>query len=96
MKESDMKKKYEKSLTPEQLATRDDSEIDYSDVPELNAAFWKDVKINPPKTKPNVSLRLPENVIAYFKADNPKGYTGRMAAVLSAYVAAHQGDDKQG
>ena len=53
------------------------------------------MKISQPKTKPNVSLRLPEEVIAFFKAQNPKGYTGRMAAVLAAYVAARQGVDEQ-
>ena len=33
---------------------------------------------------------LPEEVVAFFKAQNPKGYTARMAAVLAAYMQAHQ------
>lgn len=45
---------------------------------------------NPPRTKPNVSLRLPEDVVEFFKAQNTKGYTARMAEVLAAYVQAHQ------
>lgn len=69
-------------------ATRDE-DIDYSDIPELDAAFWEQAKIATPTTKPNVSLRVPEDVVAFFKAENPKGYTARMAAVLSAYVQAH-------
>lgn len=66
-----------------------DEDIDYSDVPELDAAFWEKAKIETPQTKPIVSLRVSEDVVAFFKAENPKGYTARMAAVLSAYVQAH-------
>lgn len=83
-------KRYEKPLTPEELAKLPDSEIDTSDVPELDANFWAKAKISPPKTKPNVSLRLSSDVINFFKAESPKGYTGRMAAVLAAYVEAQQ------
>lgn len=85
-----MKKRYKRPLTLEELATRPDSEIDFSDIPELDEKFWKNAKISPPRTKPNVSLRLDEETIAYFKAKNPKGYTARMAAVLAAYVNAHR------
>lgn len=67
-----------------------DEDIDYSDIPELDESFWKNAKVTPPRTKPNVSLRIPEDVVEYFKAENPKGFTGRMAAVLTAYVQAHQ------
>lgn len=86
-----MTKRYEKPLTVEEMAARSDAEIDYSDIPELDAAFWEKAKVTPPRTKPNVSLRLDEDVIAHFKAENPKGYTVRMAAVLSAYVQAQGG-----
>ena len=85
-----MTKQYKEPLTPEQLANYPDSDIDYSDIPELDAEFWARAKITPPRTKPNVSLRVPENVVDFFKAENPKGYTARMAAVLAAYVEAHQ------
>ena len=83
-----MKARYDKPLSPEELAGLPDPEIDTSEIPELDAAFWARARIIPPKSKPNVSLRLPEDVIAFFKAENPKGYTARMAAVLSAYVEA--------
>ena len=85
-----MKKRYEKPLTIEELAALPDDQIDTSDIPELGADFWARAKVTPPRTKPNVSLRLPEEVVAFFKAQNPKGYTARMAAVLAAYVQAHQ------
>lgn len=85
-----MKKRYERPLTIEELAALPDDQIDYSDIPELGADFWARAKVTPPRTKPNVSLRLPEEVVAFFKAENPRGYTARMAAVLAAYVQAHQ------
>ena len=85
-----MKKKYDRPLTPEEIAEIPDSEIDYSDIPELDESFWANAKVTPPRTKPNVSLRLPQDVIEFFKAENPKGYTGRMATVLAAYVHALQ------
>jgi uncharacterized protein (DUF4415 family) len=85
-----MTKRYDKPLTLEQLADLPDDQIDTSDIPELDEAFWANAKVTPPRTKPNVSLRVEEEVVAYFKAENPKGYTARMSAVLSAYVQAHQ------
>jgi len=85
-----MKKHYDKPLTLEELSNRPDEDIDTSDISELDEAFWEKAKVSPPQTKPNVSLRLPREVIDFFKAESPKGYTGRMAAVLSAYVQAHQ------
>ncbi|MGB0696387.1 MAG: BrnA antitoxin family protein [Rhodospirillaceae bacterium] len=87
-----MKKRYAKPLTPEQLAALPDDQIDTSDIPELDEAFWANATLKPPQTKPNVSLRVSEEVIAFFKADSPKGYTARMAAVLTAYVNAHRTD----
>ena len=85
-----MKKKYDRELTLEELAALPDEEIDYSDIPELGEEFWANAKVVPPRTKPNVSLRVPEDVVEFFKAQNPKGYTARMAAVLAANVQAHQ------
>ena len=85
-----MIKRYARPLTPEQISQLPDSEIDTSDIPELDEAFWAKAKIVPPRSKPNVSLRVPQDVVDFFKAESPKGYTGRMATVLSAYVQAHQ------
>lgn len=85
-----MSKPYKRPLTLEELAALPDSEIDYSDIPELGPEFWENAKVTPPRTKPVVSLRLPEDVVAFFQGDDPKGYTKRMAAVLKAYADAHK------
>lgn len=85
-----MTKRYDRALTPDKLAAIRDEDIDTSDIPELDDAFWARAKLNPPRTKPNVNLRLSEEVVAFFKGENPKGYTSRMAAVLTAYAQAHR------
>lgn len=85
-----MTKRYDKPLTSEELAKLTDDQIDTSDIPELDAEFWANAKVTPPRTKPIVSLRVEEDVLSFFKGDDPKGYTARMSAVLSAYVQAHQ------
>ena len=85
-----MKKRYEKPLDIDKLEQLDDASIDTSDIPALDKTFWDNAKIVAPKNKPVVSLRLPENIIEHFKRESPKGYTARMAAVLSAYVEAQK------
>jgi uncharacterized protein (DUF4415 family) len=67
-----------------------DEDIDYSDAPELDADFWANAKIEKVSMKPSVTMRMDAQTLAYFKGSDPKGYTGRMAAVLKAYVQAHQ------
>lgn len=67
-----------------------DEDIDYSDIPELDAAFWEAAVIEQPDRKPSVTMRVDAKTLAYFKGENPKGYTARMAAVLKAYVQARQ------
>ena len=90
MNENSMNKRYDKPLTLEELAERPDEDIDTSDIPELDNEFWAKADLTPPRAKPNVSLRLPQEVIDFFKSESPQGYTRRMAAVLSAYVEAHR------
>ena len=67
-----------------------DDDIDYSDSPELDAAFWATAKVETPSQKSSVTMRLDAETLEYFKRDDPKGHTTRMAAVLKAFVQAHQ------
>lgn len=85
-----MTKRYKKPLTAKEIAELQDSEIDYSDIPKSDDDFWKNAKVTPPRNKPNISLRVDAEVVEFFKNENPKGYTGHMAAVLKAYVDAQQ------
>lgn len=85
-----MSKRCKRPQTLEELADMPDSAIDYSDIPELGPDFWENAKKTPPRTRPVVSLRLPADVVAFFRGEDPKGYTQRMAAVLKAYADAHK------
>ncbi len=85
-----MSKPYDKPLSAKELTKRPEGEVDYSDIPELDEAFWANAKIRVPQTKPNISLRVSPMVVEYFKRESPKGFTTHMAAVLEAYVALHQ------
>jgi uncharacterized protein (DUF4415 family) len=65
------------------LAARPDSEIDLSDIPELNDAEWKNAvsrKYYRP-TKTQITASLDKDVLAWLKADG-RGYQTRMNAIL--------------
>ena len=85
-----MTQRYAKALTPEELAGLSDVVIDTSDIAELGPEFWANARVTPPRTESNVSLRLSEEVLAFFKEQSPAGYADRMAAVLTAYVKVQQ------
>lgn len=67
-----------------------DEDIDFSDIPDHGDVDWSTLRVESPIPKPTVTMRVDEAVIAHFKAEDPKGYTARMASVLKAYVAAQQ------
>jgi len=66
-----------------------DSEIDTSDIPELDEEFWKNAKLVMPEPKKSVSLRIDREVINWFKKTG-RGYQSRMTSVLKAYMEAHR------
>jgi len=68
-----------------ELKSIKDSDIDYSDIPELDTYFWKNAKLVMPDKKVPVSLRLDQKVLDWFKKQG-KGYQSRINAVLSSYV----------
>lgn len=80
-----MKKRYDRELTLEELAALPDDQIDTSDIPELDADFWKNAKLIEPDTTQQVTLRVKKSVLDAFKATG-KGYQTRMNAVLETYV----------
>ena len=68
-----------------------DTEIDFSDTPELDEAFFQNAKLVMPKgvSKKTVTMRMDDDVHAWFKSQG-KGHLTRMNAVLRAYMLAHQ------
>ena len=84
------------TLTPSEeshLVHLRDDDIDYSDIPEADVAFWaKAVSVAPDTTLP-VTLRVKQSVLTHFKRQGKKGYQSRMNAVLESYVRAQQGSE---
>ena len=80
-----MKKKYYSDL--QRLRKMKDEEIDYSDIPELDAAFFQKAVIVLPQPKASVSIRLDQEVLDWFKAQG-KGYQTRINALLRSYMEA--------
>ncbi len=60
-----------------------DSEIDFSDIPELTEKFWKNAVRNPfyRPIKKQVTLRIDADVVAWLRRQG-KGYQTRANAVL--------------
>ncbi|MBP7737008.1 MAG: BrnA antitoxin family protein [Spirochaetes bacterium] len=69
------------------LADAPDSTIDYSDIPELDKDFWKNAVIEFPKKKKSVSIRLDQDVIAWYKS-HYREYQTAINAVLKSFMKA--------
>lgn len=80
-----MKTRYKQEPTIEELAAMPESEIDYSDIPELDDAFWKNARVVEPDLTRPVTLRVKQSVLDAYKATG-KGYQTRMNAVLETYA----------
>ncbi|WP_149541446.1 BrnA antitoxin family protein [Siccirubricoccus phaeus] len=68
-----------------ELAARSDSQIDYSEIPELDASFWKNARLAEPDRTQPVTLRVKRSVLEAYKAQG-KGYQTVMNAVLESYA----------
>jgi uncharacterized protein (DUF4415 family) len=80
-----MKKPYDKPMTAAEIAATTDRDIDFSDVPELDDAFWQHARLVEPDRTQSVTLRVKKSVLEAYKAQG-KGYQTRMNAVLESYV----------
>ncbi len=70
-----------------------DKDIDYSDIPETDAAFWAGAELIEPDRTQHVTLRVNKSVLDHFKAGGKEGYQTRINAVLESYVRA-QGQNR--
>jgi uncharacterized protein (DUF4415 family) len=61
-----------------------DRQIDYSDIPPLDAGFFRDAILWPGRKK-QVTLRLDPDVLSFFRKQG-KGYQTTINAVLRTYV----------
>jgi uncharacterized protein (DUF4415 family) len=80
-----------------ELAALEDRPIDYSDIPPLDDAFWKNAVRNPfyKPTKTATTIRVDSDVLAWLKHQG-KGYQTRINAILrEAMLRAHPEPRKQ-
>jgi uncharacterized protein (DUF4415 family) len=87
-----MKKRYAKEPSIKELAALPDDQIDYSDIPEADEAFWKNARVRMPGERPKTPLnvRLDADVVEWFRSQG-RGYQTRMNAVLRSFYEAHSG-----
>ncbi len=73
----------------EEIQNIPDSDIDTSDIPELDDNFWQTAKMVTPMAKKAVSIRLDGDVLDWFKSQG-KGYQSMINSVLRTYVNHQQ------
>lgn len=73
------------------LSNMDDSQIDLSDIPELDADFFEKAEIRLPNKEP-VTLRLDADVLQWYRSQG-KGYQTRINKLLRGYMEAQQSRD---
>lgn len=66
-----------------------DTEIDYSDIPEISAEMFKDMTILLPAETKKINIRVKNSTIEFFKK-NSKHYQTMINAVLDAYVESYK------
>ena len=72
-----------------QIESISEKEIDYSDIPETDEAFWAKAKLRLPQTKKGVYIRLDPDLIDWLKSQGP-GYQTRINAILRSYMETHE------
>lgn len=82
------------SLTDwQRLDALQDEDIDLSDVPEITPEMFARAVVRrglkPPSGKQQITIRLDEDVLSWFRAQG-EGYQTRINALLRAYMEAHR------
>jgi len=72
----------------QRLAARPDEDIDLSDLPELDEAFFREADWRPPIKKP-ITIRLDADVLEWFRNQGP-GYQTRINRLLRRFMEVQQ------
>lgn len=70
------------------LSEMEDKDIDTSDIPELDEAFFQNAELKVPPKQP-VTLRIDSDVLVWFKSQG-QGYQTRINKLLRAYMESQQ------
>jgi uncharacterized protein (DUF4415 family) len=74
------------------LANLTDEQIDYSDIEELDQAFWQKAELATPDFTQPITLQIKRSVLQFFQRNDKKGYQSLINEVLESYVQTHQQD----
>ena len=72
-----------------QIESISDKEIDYTDMPETDEAFWAKAELRLPQAKKGVYLRMDQDLLDSLKRQGP-GYQTRINAILRSYMETHE------
>lgn len=86
MSASDLKKPSETNWT--RVDALSDEEINTSDIPPLDEAFFADAKLRVPE-KVSITVNVDADVLAWFRAQGEE-FQGRINAALRIYAEAHK------
>jgi uncharacterized protein (DUF4415 family) len=67
-----------------------DRDIDDSDIPKLDKAFWEAAKLTMPQPKDRLTIRLDHDLVEWLK-QRGSGYQTRINAILRSYMNAQSG-----
>ena len=81
--------RHAKPLTPDRIAAVRDEDIDFSDIPELDDAFWREAELVEADLTEQITIRVKRSVLDHFRASG-KGYQTRINRVLESYVRARR------
>ncbi len=66
-----------------------DEEIDTSDIPPLDEAFFANARLRMPENKVSITLNIDADVLEWFKAQGEE-FQQRINAALKIYAEAHK------
>ena len=72
-----------------EMAAIPDEDIDTSDIPELDEAFWANARVRLPGGKERLTVRFDEDMVQWFR-DQGRGYQTKMNAVLRSFYETHK------
>ncbi len=81
--------RYAKPMTLDEIAAVKDEDIDFSEIPELDASFWREAELVEPDRTERITLRVNRSVLEHFRAQG-RGYQARINRVLERYVRARR------
>jgi uncharacterized protein (DUF4415 family) len=73
----------------ERVDAMSDEDIDTSDIPPLNAAFFANAQVRLPKRKVPITINLDPDVLVWFRALG-ESYQTQINAALRTYMRAQQ------